>query len=139
MINFFLNFIKTKNKPMKKIILLLAIITTCLFTNAQNDAKTNQPDAATKAKSMTAKMTKELTLTTDQQTKVMSINLERTTAMEANRTKSGNDKTVFEQEKKRINDKWNKDLAVVLTADQMAKLKQMEADQKAKNAGAKPQ
>jgi protein CpxP len=123
---------------MKKIILLFAIITTGLFVNAQSDAKApTAQDPASKAKNMTAKMTQMLTLTADQQTKVMNINLEKATAMETNRTKSGNDKAAFAQEKKRINDKWNTDLAAVLTADQMTKFKQMETEQKAKNANAK--
>ena len=114
----------------------MAFVATGLFANAQGGAaKQGLPDAATRAAKNTERMTTALTLTDEQKPKVLKINTEKATAMDANQAKNGKDQKALDAERDKITAKWETDLKVVLTAEQMAKLKKMQAEQKAKMQG----
>jgi hypothetical protein len=123
---------------MKKTLLIATMIAGSVFANAQTANTTVTPnqtaqstqttvaDAATRAKSMTQKMTKALTLTTDQATKVSAINLDRAKSMDLVKQKTEG----YTQEG--VLAKWNTAITAILTADQLTKFKKMLADQAAK-------
>jgi Spy/CpxP family protein refolding chaperone len=115
---------------MKKLLLLLAFISTTIVSNAQQKPARMTGDANTRAAKLTETMTRELTLTPEQQKKVAAINLTRTTAMDANREKSSSNPQVFGAEKMRIVEKWNNDLKAVLTPEQQLKLKKYQQSHK---------
>ena len=127
---------------MKKIILISTFLISGIIINAQNATpartasetkKGQKADPETRAKHITARMTKELVLTADQQVKVQKINLEQAKALYANREKFANDKNQFESGKKNILNKWDADLSAVLVADQLTKWEKFKADKKAEN------
>ena len=116
---------------MKKIILIVTILTGSLFSNAQvaTTGAKPLPDAATRAKSMTERMNSVVTLTEDQKTKVMAINLEKAKSIDLNHQKSGDNTEMFEKERQLIITKWNTDLKAAFTQEQMTKWRQYVADQ----------
>lgn len=117
---------------MKKLILLLAFVTAGLFANAQVAGSAPKLDANARATKLTETIDKVTTLTAAEKPKVLAINLERTKAADANRTKNDKDQGAFSTEKTRIAQKWMSDLQAALTPDQFAKLKAYQAEQKKK-------
>jgi hypothetical protein len=123
---------------MKKILLLIAFVATGLFANAQDAAskpaakKATSADATARATKNTEKMTTVLKLTEVQRPQVLKINLEKATAMDANKAKNSKDQKASETEKQRIITKWETDLKGVLTPDQIVTMKKVQADQAAK-------
>ncbi len=117
---------------MKKIILLFVAMIAFTATNAQEKSKSQKVDAAGRATTLTEKMSSVLSLTADQKNKVQSINLERMKSMDLNQEKAGSNKNIFEQEKQNIFKKWESNLSVVLSPEQMTSLKKHQAQENAK-------
>lgn len=129
----FINFMLTKQtKPMKKVILLFIAMFAFTFANAQGAGKPEKVDAATRATKMTEKMSKVLTLTAEQKSKVQAINLESIKLMDLNQEKTGDKPNEFEAEKQRISKKWDTEMAAVITEAEVVKWKKHQADEKAK-------
>ncbi len=116
---------------MKKIILLFAAVLSFAVANAQ-ESKSQKADAATRATTMTDKMTAVLTLTADQKAKIQTINLETIKLMDLNQEKTGDKPNEFAAEKQRISTKWDNEMNAVIGAEQVQKWKKHQADEKAK-------
>ncbi|MCX6295253.1 MAG: hypothetical protein NTX97_04145 [Bacteroidetes bacterium] len=117
---------------MKNIILLFSAIIAFTASNAQEKNKSQKADASARATTLTEKMATYVTFIADQKAKVQIINLERLKLMDLNQEKAGDNPNIFEQEKQRILNKWEKDLSAVLTPEQMTILKKKQVQEKAK-------
>jgi hypothetical protein len=115
---------------MKKLLILLAILSTGLIANAQTQEKAPKLKPEARAAKMTDKMSSVILLSADQKAKVNDINLNRAKAMDLNREKAGSNTAVYNGEKERIIQKWNNELKAVLSAEQIQKLKDYAASQK---------
>lgn len=122
---------QTKTKPMKKIILLFAAVLSFTVANAQ-EYKVQKADAATRATTMTEKMSNVLALSADKKAKVQEINLQTIKLMDLNQEKTGDKPNEFEVEKQRISKKWDTEMTEVIGAEQLQKWKKHQADEKAR-------
>jgi hypothetical protein len=124
--------INFKKNIMKKIILFSAFLIAAITVNAQTSSRTSgrseQPlDAAAKATKQTEKMDAVLTLTASQKEKVYAINLEKDKAIET----AALNKETLAVEKKRINEERKKEIAALLTPEQLEKAKKMAEEKQA--------
>jgi hypothetical protein len=113
--------------------MLLSFVILVQFGFAQGEGKSNEEKATHK----TAHMTKELTLSTDQQTKVKAIFLDKLGKMDAIRAKyaSATDKKGMHQEVKQVRDQEEAELKRILTPAQITKYnenKEEKQDKKSK-------
>ena len=121
---------------MKKLSMIIAFVAASVAVNAQEkDHKTPQE----RAQLQTARMTKELSLTTDQAAKVEAINLKYADQIEAKRTEQKADREKMRTEGKALHDAHDADMKVVLTPEQytiwQAKKEEMKAKQMEKRQG----
>jgi protein CpxP len=120
-------------KLMKKILMLWSLVMLVQLTFAQGEGKTNEE----KATHRTSHMTKELSLSTDQQSKVKAIILDKLGKMDVIRAKyaSATDKSGMHQEVKVVRDQEEAELKRILTPAQITKYdekKEEKADKKGK-------
>ena len=124
---------------MKKLILLIVLVSTGFFVNAQNTAAKpkEKPDANTRATRLTETMNTQLGLTANQKTKAFAINLERAKGMDANHAKNAENKDELAKGKNVILTKWDKDIRAILTADQLPKWNKYIEEQKVNHSEVK--
>jgi len=103
---------------MKKLMMIAVLVGMTVAAQAQDK---EHKTAAERAAQRTQHMTKELGLTSEQATKVESINLKYAEQAEAKRAEREADRTVARQEGKETRDAFDAELKTVLTAEQYAK------------------
>lgn len=113
---------------MKKVIFMIALVLFSVSLQAQNNAeKGKTKDKTQKAKNLTPeekadkitnRLKTELTLTEEQTPKVKQATLNRINQVTAAKTKAGEDKKVFGQERKKIFQSWETEMKGILTEDQ---------------------
>lgn len=113
---------------MKKLFLISAFLISGIISNAQEAApqkrhaseqKTAQPvTVETKAAKQTNELDRTVTLSPEQKTKVLAINLEKDKLVDTAKTKAGDDKTAFEADRKKINAERRKEIGALLTPEQ---------------------
>jgi|GEM_PF-5117944 Spy/CpxP family protein refolding chaperone len=133
---------------MKKLILAGAIAFGTLTVNAQSksdskgtsdkkgktekaEGEKKRPDAETRAKKQTERMTNKLSLTEDQKAKVNTINIAKNKQVDAAFAAKKDEKDpVFVQERKRINKERYTEIRALLTPEQLEKLNQLKKAKK---------
>ena len=112
---------------MKKLILISTFLFSGMVINAQNasvakpasGAKEKPADAETRATKQTNELDKIVTLSPEQKTKALAINLDKNKLVDAARAKAGEDKNTFETERKKINIDRRKEIGALLTPAQI--------------------
>lgn len=120
------------NKPentMKKLVMMLALAAATVGVQAQDkDHKTPQE----RAQMQTGRMTKELSLTTEQAAKVEAINLKYANEFEAKRADQKKEREAVRAEGKSIRDAHDAELKAVLTPEQYTQWQAKKEAMKAK-------
>jgi periplasmic protein CpxP/Spy len=120
---------------MKKILILLSFVMLVQLAFAQGGGKSNEE----KASHRTTHLTKELTLSTDQQAKVKAIILDKLGKMDAIRAKyaSATDKNGMHQEVKAVREQEDAELKRILTPVQITKYNEMKDGKQGEKKGKK--
>jgi hypothetical protein len=117
---------------MKKLILISSFLIAAITVNAQTTTTQAHPErsannTAEKATQQTNSLDETVTLTADQKDKAQAINLQFHEALKT----AAQNKTTFEDEKKRLKTEREKNIMAILTPEQQTKLKKAIADKQA--------